>query len=146
VRAELVAGRLVVHRTSNGTRGLAAAAGASQLFAAAAVNVSATARAVAARRIPGPVTLVCTGRTSEDRACAKALAALLAGRPLDAERLREAVRRAGLSEHRDASALPAFAASVETCAAVDRYDFALAATPGPHGVTLHATPIPAPAS
>ncbi|WP_426503498.1 2-phosphosulfolactate phosphatase [Dactylosporangium sp. McL0621] len=72
-------GRRLIQATSNGTRGLARCPDAAALLAVSAPNVGATARWIA-RHHPGvPWTLVCTGRTAEDRACAGYLAGLLDG-------------------------------------------------------------------
>lgn len=129
--AGLVGGRTVVQRTSNGTRGLARARAATHLLAAGAVNLSATARWIAAHAPDGPATLVTTGSTSEDGAVAAQLAVVLAGGELDGPALRTAVRDAA-DEHRDwwrgardRRELAAFHADVELCAEVDRHPLAL---------------------
>ncbi|MGY6501780.1 MAG: 2-phosphosulfolactate phosphatase [Acidimicrobiales bacterium] len=70
--------RVIVQRTSNGTRGLAWST-APLLLAGAAVNASATARVAVAAP---PVTLICTAETSEDMTCAEHLEQLLTGEPV----------------------------------------------------------------
>jgi len=129
-------GRQVVQRTSNGTRGLARASGADAVLAMAATNVSATARWLLANGAPD-LTVLCTGRTSEDVACARALRAILRGERFVAGALSAAVLASG-PEH---AIWPEdwFRADVEVCAEVDRYDQALVGEPHDDGsVTLRA--------
>ncbi len=120
-------GRVVVQRTSNGTRGLAQVS-APLVLAASAVNLGATALRAAA--MP-PVHLVCTGSTSEDRACADHLAALLGGGAPDPDvtcrRVLDAAdeHRAFWTRQRSDAEFAEFEADIAACAEVDRYPFAM---------------------
>lgn len=134
-------GRNLIQATSNGTRGLARCSAPAALLAASARNVTATARWITANRAGAPWTLLCTGRTAEDRACADYLADLLgaphpgrAGEGADAEpSSAELVAgvRAGAAQHADAFARrPAsefvdLADDLAFCCDVDRADFAM---------------------
>lgn len=126
-------GAAMVQRTSNGTRGLAAARGAAALLAAAAVTVTATARWLEVHGDGRDLTLVTTGHTSEDRAVAEHLAALVGGAHPDPQALRAAVLAAA-HEHlalwtrpRTAPERQAFLDDIDRCAEVDRFDFAMVA-------------------
>lgn len=132
--AELMAGRPVVQRTSNGTRGLVRAGGAGRLLALAAVNVGATAAWIDHHAPSVPVTVVTTGLTSEDLVVAHHLAALLAGELVDPHTTAIAIREA-FAEHlafftraRPDVEITTFRADVDRCALVDIYPFALVAT------------------
>lgn len=75
------AGRTIVHTTSAGTQGVAAASGAEEILGGSLVNAEATARYIASRH-PQQVSLVCMGweglkETEEDLLCAEYLRALL---------------------------------------------------------------------
>jgi 2-phosphosulfolactate phosphatase len=77
------------------------------------------------------VTILCTGDTSEDEACAKHLGKLLIGVSPDAGDLSAAIRAAGHQEHIAQWRDPAsekhdgFVADLEACSVVDRYGFAM---------------------
>lgn len=136
---ELMAGRPVVQRTSNGTRGLVRAGGAGRLLALAAVNVGATAARIDHHSPSVPVTVVTTGITSEDLVVAHHLAALLAGEPVDPRATATAIRGA-FEEHlafftqaRPDVEVTTFRADVDRCALVDIHPFALVATSSPAG-------------
>jgi len=81
---ERVEGRVICATTTNGTRALLAAQGASQIFVAAFVNLSATAEAIR-RLAPRHVDIICAGSegepSPEDSACGEALAAMLRSAP-----------------------------------------------------------------
>ncbi|GAB3979407.1 2-phosphosulfolactate phosphatase [Plantactinospora veratri] len=79
-------GRRLIQTTSNGTRGLVRYRDPAVLLAVSALNVGATARWIGTNHAETPYTLVCTGQTAEDRACARYLDDLLQGakpRPTD---------------------------------------------------------------
>jgi phosphosulfolactate phosphohydrolase-like enzyme len=129
-------GRPLVLVTTNGTRALAAAAGAAErVFAASFLNLGATARYLvgsgAAR-----VTLVPAGDFAaaaphtEDERCADALAALLAGAPVDAAALAASCRDDARVLRRLARE-PALAADLDLCLTVDRFPVVMAFHPGP---------------
>ena len=120
-------GRTILQRTSNGTRGLLWIS-SPVVYAAAAVNAAATARCLASE---ADVRLVCTGATSEDRACAELIAGRLTGEPVSAERVRARIIAAG-AEHlagwtrpRTSEESLAFDRDLAACADIDRYDFAM---------------------
>jgi 2-phosphosulfolactate phosphatase len=134
---------LVIQRTSNGTRGLAAARQAESVLAAAATNVGATAQWITLHRPGSEVTILCTGDTSEDEACAAHLGEILVGASPDPADLAAAVLAAG-REHMVQWRDPAhekhdgFAADLEACSAVDRYNFAMVGRQGGATVELRA--------
>ena len=123
-----IRGRPLVQRTSAGTQGMVAAAGADRLYAGSLVVAAATARAI---RAAGPelVTLVATGEDRqhpEDRACARYLEALLLGRRPDLGRLLEPLYATERYREFVEGRWPGFPASdVELCLAADRFDFAM---------------------
>jgi 2-phosphosulfolactate phosphatase len=135
---------LVIQRTSNGTRGLAVAREAESVLAAAATNVGATARWITTHRPDSEVTVLCTGDTSEDEACAMHLGKLLIGASPDPGDLSAAIRAAGHQEHMGQWRHPAhekhdaFAADLEACSVVDRYNFAMVGRQGGATVELRA--------
>jgi 2-phosphosulfolactate phosphatase len=77
-------GRTILHTTTNGTRGLAAARGAEELLAGSLLNARATA-AYILRKHPAVVSLVCMGwqtrETEEDTLCAAYLKSLILQKP-----------------------------------------------------------------
>ncbi len=132
-------GRVMVQRTSNGTRGLAWTA-SPLVLAGAAVNASATARLAATM---APVALVCTGAsTTEDRVCAEHIKRLVEGQPVDDADTRSKIldtadeHIAFWTRERTAADLAAHHADVAACAEVDRYDFAMVAERRGKVVTL----------
>ncbi|MFG2041574.1 2-phosphosulfolactate phosphatase [Dactylosporangium sp. NPDC048998] len=72
-------GRRLIQATSNGTRGLVRYPAPAALLAVSALNVSASARWIGKHHAETRYTLVCTGLTAEDRACATYLNDLLHG-------------------------------------------------------------------
>jgi 2-phosphosulfolactate phosphatase len=134
-------GRPLVQRTSAGTQGMVAAAGAERLYAGSLVVAAATARAI---RAAGPelVTLVATGEDRghpEDRACARYLEGLLLGHPLDPETLLAPLYATGRYRELVGNRWPGFPASdVELCLAADRFDFAMPVTRDERGLRLTA--------
>jgi 2-phosphosulfolactate phosphatase len=130
VGAADLTGKWVIQRTSNGTRGLVAGCQPESILAAAAINVDATARWITVHRPGAAVTIVCTGETSEDKACASHLGAILRGETPSRAGLSAAVRSAAC-EHVAQWRNPhhakheGFTEDVEACSDVDRYDFAM---------------------
>lgn len=123
-------GRRLTLATSNGTRGLARCPDPAAVLAVSAVNVGATARWIADNHSGVPWTLICTGRTAEDRACAQHLSELLRGAaPKRADLI--AGIMAGAAEHARAYArLPApervdLSRDLLFCCDVDRSAFAM---------------------
>lgn len=128
-----LAGRVLIQRTSAGTRGVVAARAATRLWCASLVCASATAEAVRASGLGDP-TYVITGRFEDapdatgddDVATAELIDALHRGRPADAERAALAV--AGSAEATRTLALGEGHGHVDDIAyatQVDRFDFAM---------------------
>ena len=123
-----VRGRPLVQRTSAGTQGIVAAAGADRLYAGSLVVASATARAVLAASSE-LLTLVAMGEDRghpEDRACALYLEGLVCGAGPDLERLLAPLRATPRYRELVEGRWPGFPASdVDLCLAADRFDFAM---------------------
>jgi 2-phosphosulfolactate phosphatase len=123
-----LSGRVMIQRTTNGTRGLAWV-DAPLVLAAAAVNATAT--ALVAATLP-PVALMCTGSsTTEDRTCAEHIQRILSGEPAPVAETRHRILAAA-DEHRafwTRQRMPFDEAAhdddVAACAEVDRYPFAM---------------------
>ena len=124
-------GKTLVHTTSAGTQGVAAAIGqAEEMLLGALVNAGATARYLRAKN-PAEVSLVAMGLagvtpTTEDRLCAEYIRAQLLGLPFSREGAVEQLRstdgaRFFRAESQDSAPEQDFWLSVE----FDRFDFAL---------------------
>jgi 2-phosphosulfolactate phosphatase len=131
-RADL-RGKTIAQRTSAGTQGIVAAAGAECLFATSLVTARATARVLRARGAKR-ISLVAMGkgavaRTDEDELCALHIRNVLEGRPGDAAAVRALILSGGEAP-RFANAHPPhlFPEDLEIALDVDRYDFAVAVT------------------
>ncbi|MBB5868362.1 2-phosphosulfolactate phosphatase [Allocatelliglobosispora scoriae] len=125
-----LAGRRLIQATSNGTLGLARCRAPAALLAVSARNVGATARWIASNHADTPCTLVCTGRTAEDWACARYLGGLLDGSaPVRADLVTGIME--GAAEHaRRYARLPAservdLSTDLHFCCDVDRSAFAM---------------------
>lgn len=134
VRGIDLQGRVLVMRSSAGTRGVAAADSAAHVLCAALVNATATARYLLWRN-PELVTLVATGASDgypEDRACADLLAGLLLGRrPPPLEHLLAPLRVTGRYRRLAMGRQPGFPAEdLELCLALDTFDFAMESVGG----------------
>jgi 2-phosphosulfolactate phosphatase len=143
-----IRGRPLVQRTSSGTQGMVAAAGAERLYAGSLVVAAATARAIRAAA-PGLVTLVATGedrRHPEDRACARYLEGLLLGQRPDLGHLLEPLYATERYRMLVEGRMPGFPITdVAMCLASDRFDFAMPVTRDELGLRLTAVrPEPAP--
>jgi 2-phosphosulfolactate phosphatase len=130
--ADLV-GAVLIQTTTNGTRGIAAAAaaGAERIYAGAFVTAEATVRALLTGPSEAPVALVAIGyhdriRSDEDELCALYLRGRLEGREPDKGALVAALRSL-LGEPGETERLFAdlTAADLETCLTLDRYPFAV---------------------
>jgi 2-phosphosulfolactate phosphatase len=122
-----LAGRRGVLRTGAGTRCVAEAAGATEIWLGSLVVASATVRRLADR---AEVTFVVSGAPDEgeeDRACAELMAASLRGVPLALESVVEAVRgsRAAARHQVDDRDFPR--EDIECAVAIDAFDFAMRA-------------------
>jgi 2-phosphosulfolactate phosphatase len=134
VRALDLTGRVLVMRSSAGTRGAVAAGDARVLLGASLVNASATARYLR-RQDPARVTLLSTGALDghpEDRACADFMEALLRERrPPGLDRLLAPLRVTGRYRRLLQGRQPGFpAADLDLCLALDTFDFAMRAAGG----------------
>jgi 2-phosphosulfolactate phosphatase len=134
VRGADVRGRVLVMRSSAGTRGAVACDRAEHVLCAALVNASATARYLRWRS-PEQVTLVATGAGDgypEDRACAELLADLLLGRrPPPLDHLLAPLRVTGRYRRLAQGAHPGFPAEdLQLCLALDTFDFAMESVGG----------------
>jgi 2-phosphosulfolactate phosphatase len=128
VREADLRGRTLVQRTSSGTQGVVAAAGAERLFACSLAVASATARAILAGD-PDLVTLVATGSDRghpEDTACAAYVEAVLRGERPDLEALLAPLTGSERYRRLMSGTWPGFPATdVELSLAADRFDFAM---------------------
>lgn len=143
VREADLRGRTLVQRTSSGTQGVVAAAGAERLFACSLTVASATARAILAAG-PELVTLVATGADRghpEDAACADYVEAVLRGETPDLEALLRPLYATERYGRLVGGGWPGFPASdVELSLAADRFDFAMPVERDALGLRLRALP------
>ncbi len=136
-------GKLVIQRTSNGTRGLVDAT-ADQVLAASAVNATATAAYIASTWPDAAVEFVATEPGNEDQAAADFMASLLASERPDVAALSAELRRiADIEVAKWAAKLGpdhpevlGYAADVEMCCAVDTLPIAMVGLRTDTGVTL----------
>jgi 2-phosphosulfolactate phosphatase len=145
VREADLRGRTLVQRTSSGTQGVVAAAGAERLFACSLTVASATARAIlAAEPETELVTLVATGADRghpEDAACASYVEAVLRGEQPDLEALLRPLYATERYHRLTGGGWPGFPASdIELSLAADRFDFAMPVERDPLGLRLRALP------
>ncbi|WP_428483801.1 2-phosphosulfolactate phosphatase [Rhodopila sp.] len=123
-------GKTIIQRTSAGTQGVVAAAGAEWLYAAALVTARATAQALASAGV-GKISLVAMGdngikRTDEDELCALHLRNLLEGRPGQVEAVRQLIWAGGeIARFNDPARLHLHPEDVDIALDVDRYAFAV---------------------
>jgi 2-phosphosulfolactate phosphatase len=123
-------GRRLIQATSNGTRGLARCPDPAALLAVSALNVGATARWIASNHAETPCTLICTGTTAEDWACARHLSDLLNGAAPRRTDLVAGIEDGAAEHARGYARLPAskrvdLSNDVQLCCDVDRADFAM---------------------
>jgi len=123
-----LAGRTVIQKTTAGTVGALAVAGAKLALCASFAVAGATVRALRDASA-GPVTFVATGEdghAAEDLACAEYLDRLLAGeRPDPGPYLHRAGTSPAAGDLRGGRRLGAHPADVGLCLEVDRFDFAM---------------------
>ena len=118
-------GETLIQTTSNGTRGILAASGASRIYAGSFVTAEATVCAIANGPM-GPVTLIAMGekdrhRADEDELCALYLRSRLVGRDPDQAALRALVET--MSPRTDTNAL--CPKDVSCCLNIDTVPFAI---------------------
>ncbi|MFE1290361.1 2-phosphosulfolactate phosphatase [Streptomyces sp. NPDC058751] len=147
LRSADLGGRTVVQKTTAGTVGALAVKDASLVLCAGFVVAEATARLLRARRCDG-VTFVVTGedgRAEEDLACAQYIARRAAGAGTDAAGF---LRRAGESRAADELATGVRQGvhpdDVALCLELDRFPFAMAATPEGPLMVLRPCAVPPP--
>ena len=120
----------MIQSTRAGTVGVAAAAGAGEIYAGSFVVAGATARAVQ-QTGPAEVTLVAMGwnaavRTDEDEQCAMYLRNLLQGRRPDPEAVRELVLASGeVAKFHDPGQPHFHPQDLQIALEIDKYDFAI---------------------
>jgi 2-phosphosulfolactate phosphatase len=134
IRALDLTGRVLVMRSSAGTRGVVAADAADHVLAVALVNAAATARFLL-QHDPAQVTLVATGASDgypEDRACAELIADLVQGRrPPPLDRLLAPLRVTGRYRRLAQGRHPGFPAEdLALCLAADTFDFVMESVGG----------------
>jgi 2-phosphosulfolactate phosphatase len=129
IAAADLAGRRLIQRTSAGTQGVVAAAGADEVVLGSFVCAAAITRYVT-RAAPALVSLVAMGvraerPAAEDEACADLLAARLERRPIDEDKLlTELVRGgAGARFEKDSEDFPR--SDVGFCLRIDAFDFVM---------------------
>ncbi len=137
-------GKDVVHTTSAGTQGLAAAVRADRLYAASLVNAAATAKVIADAD-PSCVSLVCMGwecrrNTEEDLLCAEYIRSLLEGNGMPDIRSRaEDLRFYEGKKFFDPAQAEVFPEpDFWLCVDPDRFDFAVEAEPCDNGFRMKA--------
>jgi 2-phosphosulfolactate phosphatase len=135
IAAADLAGRTLVQRSSAGVQSLAAATGATRLFAAGLVVAAATSRRVL-ELTPELVTLVESRPDHpEDGACAEYLAGLLVGSKPHLDDLLGPLRASDRYARLSAGDVPGFPATdLKLALALDRFDFALPVERGPDGL------------
>jgi len=134
IRARDLTGRVLVMRSSAGTRGVVAADAADHVLAAGLVNASATAHFLR-RHQPERVTLVATGALDgypEDHACALWIADLLLGRrPPPIEHLLAPLRVTGRYRRLAQGQQPGFPVEdLWLCLTLDTFDFVMESVSG----------------
>ncbi len=125
-------GKRLIQRTSAGTQGLVRSVRATTLLASSVVCAGATVQYLK-RQSPPRVTLVSTGPTGEDEACAAYMMALLRDETPDGDMLVDRVRQIGLRRLRGAvsqdrlseAAATKFTQDLECCTTLDRFDFTM---------------------
>ncbi|MFW6290250.1 MAG: 2-phosphosulfolactate phosphatase [Mariniphaga sp.] len=102
-----VKGRVIVHTTSSGTQGIAAAAGASEIITGSFVNAGAIIKYIRSKN-PDQVSLVCMGYaceypTDEDTLCAEYILQQLNGEASDFNKMVEIIRKGSGARFFDAA-------------------------------------------
>jgi 2-phosphosulfolactate phosphatase len=134
IKALDLTGRVLVMRSSAGTRGVVAADAADHVLAAGLVNASATAHFLR-RHQPDRVTLVSTGASDgypEDRACAELISDLMQGRrPPPPDRLLAPLKVTGRYRRLAQGRQPGFPAEdLWLCLTIDTFDFVMESAGG----------------
>jgi 2-phosphosulfolactate phosphatase len=127
LRGRELAGRKVVMRTGSGTRCVAEAGNASEIWLGSLVVASATVRAVANRQ---DVTFVVSGAPDEgeeDRACAELMAAWLRHETRSLDPVIDAVRSSRAAARHQAGDPDFPREDIDCATAIDAFDFAMKA-------------------
>jgi 2-phosphosulfolactate phosphatase len=128
IRATHLDGRMLIQRSSAGTPVMGAVQSGEAMFAGSLVVASATAQACLSRR-PSTVTLVASADFPEDHACARYIEAIMRGGSVDLDQLLVPLRDSERYRKFVAGEWPGFPPTdIDLSLAVDRFDFALAAT------------------
>jgi 2-phosphosulfolactate phosphatase len=141
-----LAGRRLIHRTSNGTRGAHRSRNAAALAATGFPTAAATADYVRSVN-PESVTFVITGASSdqdgdEDLACADYITELLRGRRPDPRPYLDRVHRSDAGRWFIDAGRPEYPfADLELATAVDRFDFAMPIAREADLLVMRGTPI-----
>jgi len=131
-RADLT-GRRLIQRTSAGTQGVVAAAGADAILLGSFVCAAAIVRYVAQMN-PSLVSLVAMGMRAErpapeDEACAELLAARLEGHPIDVAKLLDELVHGGAGARFEEDSEDFPRTDIEHCLALDTFDFVMRVAP-----------------
>ncbi len=123
-------GKTIVHTTSSGTQGIAAAVNASEIITGSFVNASAIIDYIRSKN-PGQVSLVCMGYaceypTDEDTLCAEYIFQQLNGLSSDYSKMVETIRKGSGSRFFDASKQAwSPREDFDLCLNLNRFDFVL---------------------
>lgn len=125
-------GKTIIHTTSSGTQGLAAAAGADEILAGSLVNARATAKCILKKQ-SDTVSLVAMGNSGirtaeEDVLCARYIASILENDPIDVQPLADKLAETAGRKFFDPAQADVFPkADFALCTACDRFSFAIKA-------------------
>ncbi|MFW6289861.1 MAG: 2-phosphosulfolactate phosphatase [Mariniphaga sp.] len=123
-------GKTIVHTTSSGTQGIAAAANASEIITGSFVNAGAIINYIQTKK-PDQVSLVCMGYaceypTDEDTLCAEYLSQQLQGLPSEFNGMVETIRKGSGARFFDASKQSwSPREDFDLCLYLNRFDFVL---------------------
>jgi len=134
LRNRSLKGRVIIHATSSGTRGLVHARRAEEVLLAGFVNADATARYIR-RRDPAQVSLVAMGEEAvrpamEDEFCAQYIEALLRGEKPDFDEMRRRIAAApSISKFFDPAQPQYHPEDLEMALELNKFDFAMKLIP-----------------
>ena len=130
IPANRLKGKTIVHTTSSGTQGIAAASNASEVITGSFVNAGAIVDYIRSKN-PATVSLVCMGYaceypTDEDTLCAAFISARLKEEPVDLSAMTEIIRTGSGKRFFDPSKQEwAPEEDLDLCMAADRFNFIL---------------------
>lgn len=140
--ADVLKGKTIVHTTSSGTQGIAAAANASEILTGSFVNAGAIVNYIRSRQ-PEHVSLVCMGYaceypTDEDTLCAEYIFNGLKGLPSGFTEMTRVIRQGSGARFFDESKQSwAPRADFDLCLNLNRFDFVLKVEPDAAGFYLN---------